>query len=230
TDGSFTYKPAATFTVGVVTFTYMISDNGYEAKTATASVTINYTIAAPLPVKLVSFAGTMNNNKVQLTWSADDNETGNYFEVEKSGGDNKFKTIALISTTKKVGTENYTYNEVTAEGQYSNYRLKIVNKDNSITYSKIIAFKAKGTENATNLALLQNPITSSISFTYAAPVNEVYTATLYTTTGVKVLSKQMLFQKGINTTQISINTNLASGNYILEVAGSTGRSTIKVAK
>jgi hypothetical protein len=187
-------------------------------------------ITAPLPVKLISFTGTMNNNNVQLSWSADDNETGNYFEVEKSGGDNKFKTIALISTTKNVGRENYTYNDVTTDGQYSNYRLKIVNKDNSVTYSKIIAFKAKGTENATSLALLQNPITSSLSFTYAAPVNGLYTATLYTTTGVKVLSKQILFQKGINTTQITINTNLASGTYILEVASSTGRSTIKVAK
>ena len=230
TDGSFLYKPAAGFAGGIVTFTYMITDNGYEAKTATASVTINYAVNAAMPVHVTSFSANATNNTVDLSWTADDNETGNYFEIEKSSGDNKFKTIAIVSNTKKGGTETYSYKDATDAGQYSNYRLKIVNKDNTISYSKIVAFKAKTSEATSSLALLQNPITSAISFNYTATAGGVYTTNVYSATGLLILSKQITFQKGTNATSLAVNNNLPGGTYILEVIGNTERSTVKVAK
>jgi hypothetical protein len=37
-----------------------------------------------LPVKLISFAGNLNNNKISLQWAVAENENNDHFEVEKS--------------------------------------------------------------------------------------------------------------------------------------------------
>jgi hypothetical protein len=186
-------------------------------------------IATPLPIKLVSFVGTINNNKVQLSWTADDNETGSSFEVEKSNGDNKFKSIAFISTTDKVGIENYSYNDAAEVNGYNNYRLKIVNKDNSIAYSKIIAFKAKGTTND-KITLLQNPVTSSLSFSYTATQNEVLEVTIYNIAGSKLQGQKLQMTNKQHVLTVFVDGTIPRGQYILSVQSSTGNQSAKFIK
>ena len=57
----------------------------------------------PLPVKLLSFQGGLSKTQTQLNWTVAENETGNYFEVERSSDGKNFTTVAVISTTQKTG-------------------------------------------------------------------------------------------------------------------------------
>jgi len=55
-------------------------------------------LSAPLAVKLTSFSGNLNSNKVTLNWAVALNETTDRFEVERSIDGVNFTTAALVFT------------------------------------------------------------------------------------------------------------------------------------
>jgi hypothetical protein len=82
-DGTFTFTPNAGFNGTSTSFTYTVSDNGYDVASGTATVSINFSSGITLPVRFVNFQGSLVNNKVQLNWLVDDNNTGDRFENTK---------------------------------------------------------------------------------------------------------------------------------------------------
>ena len=95
----------------------------------------------PLPIKLLSFQGAVVNGKAQLNWLVDDNHTGDRFQIEKSNDGKNFSVNSVLFTTTKIGTETYTYTENAKLEGGAYYRIKIINKDNSVSYSKIVFLK-----------------------------------------------------------------------------------------
>lgn len=184
---------------------------------------------APLPIKLLSFTGSLSNNRAQLSWSVADNETGDQFQIEKSLDGRNFTTEAIVSTTSKEGTDNYSYagtQEITAN---TSYRLKIINKNNTTSYSRVLYLKRETNSNQ-DILLLQNPIGASLGFTYNAASAGLAAITVYNPAGLKVFSFNAAMQKGSNTIIQAVDNKLATGNYILEVATTTERKTIKITK
>ncbi len=228
-NGNFTYTPAAGFLGGAVTFTYSVADNGYDALTSNnATVTINYPITiVALPVKLISFTGNLSNEKAQLNWLVAENETGNYFEIQKSTDGKDFAASSILFTTQITGSENYHFEEAIDLNTTTYYRLKIVNLDHSITYSKIIVIKSQAVVTVNDIRLLQNAGTYNVSFNYTSQTVGTYNVTIYSISGIKIAMSAVVCNKGINT--ISLNTNQAfnSGTYILQVSNGNTRSTTK---
>lgn len=184
--------------------------------------------SSTLPLHLINFQGNVNENKVNLNWTVADNETGHSFELEKSFDGEHFTTDALIFTTTKSGSENYFYKG--GIDRTSFYRLKMINKDNSISYSKIIRLSVDGNAKASQITILQNPVGSSLQFSYTASSNETSVVTIYTITGMKVFSTQVQSQKGTNTFQLSLNSKINTGSYLLEIAGANERSITRFIK
>lgn len=122
----------------------------------------------PLPVKLLSFQASLSKTQTQLNWTVAENETGNYFEVERSSDGKNFTTVAVVSTTQKQGNEAYIYSEAAQTNAY--YRLRIVNKDKSASYSKVILVKGQ-TTTANTVNLYQNPIQETLAFSFPSASN-----------------------------------------------------------
>lgn len=181
-----------------------------------------------LPLRLLSFQGNVHNGKANLQWSVAENETGYSFEVEKSVDGVHFNSEALIFTTTKTGTENYAYKE-SIDGN-SFYRLKMINKDNSISYSKTIRLSVAETAASNNLKILQNPVGSSLQFNYAISSNEITTVNIYTSAGTKVFTTQLQSQKGNNTYMLNLGSKMNRGFYLLEVASGSERCVSKFIK
>jgi len=59
-----------------------------------------------LSVKLSNFLGNLNNNKVNLEWSVQVNETAYQFDVEKSTNGFEFSSAALVMSTDKAGNDS----------------------------------------------------------------------------------------------------------------------------
>jgi hypothetical protein len=232
TTGDFTFTPAASFSGGPVNFNYTISDNGYDPLTATGTVTITYpyAIVTPLPIHLKSLLGNVNNGKANLTWNVADNETGSYFEIQKSVDGKKFENTAMLFTTAKVGDETYTYSDAATLKEGAFYRLRVVNKDNSVSYSKVIYLKALDATNSNKIMLLQNPVQSTLSFAFTTAVSEPTEIAVYNMAGVKVYSQKTMAQKGTNTINTDCNNKLTTGNYILQVSSASGNATTKIVK
>ena len=208
---------------------FLTAQNDKNAHLIIDDVRVITNALAPLPIKLLSFTGSLSNNKAQLSWSVAENETGERFEIEKSLDGRNYTTESTIVTSVKEGIDNYNYNAAQEITGNTSYRLKIINKNGSTSYSKVIYFK-KEAGSAQGINMMQNPIGSSLAFTYDAAAPSVAIVNVYNTAGLKVYSFNAKMQKGANTIIQAIDNKLTNGNYILEVATATERKTIKITK
>ena len=181
-----------------------------------------------LPVTLLSFQGSLSKEQAQLQWNVADNQTGDYFEVEKSSDGKKFSTVALVSTTQAQGNASYKYQESADASAY--YRLKIVNKDRSVSYSKVLLIKAQSGSSNSTLALLQNPVQQTLAFSFTSSATSTSEVAIYNLVGAKVHAEKLMAQKGNNSVSLKLNHNLTPGTYILEVKNNSERTTTKFIK
>jgi hypothetical protein len=230
TDGTFVFTPSGGFSGGVVSFTYQVTDNGYNPRSSNvATVTIKYPSMTALPVSISSFSGNVSNNKAQLSWAVAQNEHGNYFQVEKSSDGKTFTAAAIVMNTARSGAESYRYADAGFEGVVY-YRLKVVNNNAVVTYSKMIVLNGITEMKQSNLTILQNPVTSAINFSYKTNRSGTGIINLYTTAGVKVYTSTMTVRSGLNETSFAINSRLAPGAYIMEVVTDSERSIARLVK
>ena len=162
----------------------------------------NTTGQATLPIKLKSFQGLVNGDLAQLAWTVANNENGYSFEVQKSGDGKEFKTIAVVTTTEKSGDETYSYKDDMQASAY--YRLKLVSKGRVAIYSAILFIKKQGTTTSA-LSLLQNPVQSTLKFSFQSGINAATQVTVYNTLGVKVYQTSFAAQKGTNTIAMTLD-------------------------
>lgn len=230
TNGTFTFTPIVGFLGGTVTFTYRVTDNGYDPLSTTATVTITYPSFAPLPVHLISFNGSISSDKAHLTWLVAGNETGEHFEIERSDDGKSFSTEAYVFTTKKFASESYIYNSSKTLTGQTYYRLKIVNKDGSVDHSRTIVLKTAKAGNNNNLVILQNPVASTLMFHYTSSTTNKSTVNIYNTAGARMLTNSIGFQAGTNAVSINLDGKFNSGTYILEVINGSERTVSKLIK
>ena len=97
----------------------------------------SFTISKAQPIKVISFQANRINNKVSMQWVIAKNETADQFEVEKSIDGKNFAMAALVFGTDKAETETYMFYEKSSSKKVS-YRIKCIDKNQSITYSGIL--------------------------------------------------------------------------------------------
>ena len=180
-----------------------------------------------LPVKFLSLQGSFVNSDIVINWSVAENESGNNFQVEKSIDGKNFAPAGIMLNTTKTGNEAYSYKET--KGAYSYYRIKVVNKDQSIGYSKIILLKSDETSIG-SMQLLQNPVMSSLKFNYQSAGNQINIINIYTITGTRLFTTKVATHKGYNTVSLDLNSNMAQGTYILELISGNQRNSTKFLK
>ena len=180
-----------------------------------------------LPARLLRLQASTTNSETVLQWSVAENESGLYFQVEKSVDGKNFVPAGMVFSTSKSGTESYTYRE--AKDGYEYYRLKILNKNQTVAYSKILALKT-GEQTSSTIKLLQNPVTSSVSFNYTSIENTAVSVSIYTITGTRLFTTKATMHKGINSLSLDISNKLANGMYVVEVVTNNQRSTSKFIK
>ena len=103
-------------------------DHSLPANPFTSTTTI-----AAVP-NVVDLKAVVLNQKIQLNWKAEENESVNLFEVEKSTDGKTFTLAALVFGTDKATAEEYLYFEKNT-GKKVTYRVKIVSKDKQVYYS-----------------------------------------------------------------------------------------------
>jgi hypothetical protein len=223
-NGTFSYSPAASFITGTITFSYKIIESGASPATSnTATVTLSYSIMAILPMKLISFNAVAEGSMVKISWKVDENQIGNYFEVEKSADGKHFTSINKVFVQPGIGLKDYSsFDQFSTKDVY--YRLKLISKDNSITYSKVLLSKS-GNAGA-DLQILNNPATSNLNITYQASNVQNTTIRVYSISGIKVYEQRMNAVKGFNKLTIPVES-LQRGTYVLVIDSVQSKKFIK---
>ncbi|UOQ52229.1 zinc-dependent metalloprotease [Hymenobacter cellulosivorans] len=133
----------------------------------------NFTISAPLPVELVTFAAECQRGAVQLDWHTASEENSARFEVERSVDGSRFEHIGTVPAAgHSTSTRTYTFrdpNQASALSQLGTryYRLRQVDQEGTAEYSPVRTVQVVSIP--AGLALFPNPTTHGATLAGAAP-------------------------------------------------------------
>lgn len=173
-----------------------------------------------LPVELSSFAGRENGCDVELFWQTQSEENFDYFEVQWSGDGHDFRSINKTEGKGGTTTSAYSYKDKQAS-EFNYYRLRMVDLDETVEYSKTISVETDCADNNGELVVYPNPILRdhgllNVEFFTNKDETQLLIVDLLGRT-VKRISFEVLPQM-TNYIQIDIS-NLPTGTYSLQQVG-----------
>jgi hypothetical protein len=115
------------------------------------------TIETEAQVKLIYFVGSKEDNKLVLKWNVAENEWANLFVVEKSFDQKNFVTTGLVFGSEKNGNETYFFPDIMKKRKKTFYRLKMINKNHKIKYSRILSVYPSMVSKRNKISVYSNP-------------------------------------------------------------------------
>jgi hypothetical protein len=179
-----------------------------------------------LPVKLVSFSSSVDNNSVNLTWRVDENETAKLFEMQRSNDGSAFSTISAINAFSTSGTANYRYSDATDLKQTTYYRLRMTDVNSKVEYSKILAVRAAG-DDMLGFSLVQNPVTDKLYIQIASDGTSVVTVKVMDISGAPWITKGVQVNKGTNLVILELPSAMSRGLFVAAISDKKNRMSVK---
>ena len=171
-----------------------------------------------LPVQLVSFQGNVNaSNKISLQWKVANNRIVDQFEVQRSYDGKDFTTIGLVFSSEKIDSENYMFYETISSFDKVMYRLKMIDKDGHINYSRTLVFQGKLTTAVNSIKILGNPVNDQLTFSYTAVATQVIDIKIYDMSGKIVMKNKINSLEGNNMISFPLDSTFKPSMYVVEV-------------
>ncbi|HMV91315.1 MAG TPA: T9SS type A sorting domain-containing protein, partial [Cyclobacteriaceae bacterium] len=169
-----------------------------------------------MPIKLISFTGTLDNNIVSLNWVTGKEEGFDHFEVERASADLVFGKIAEVNGMGYNTDDQhaYTLTDVNAVNGTNYYRLKSVDVDGSFEYSPIVSVAV---EVSKTISVYPNPSNGDfVNVVSSFEMSDNTTVTIFSEGGVLLQKTQITEREA----RIDFTHHLASGVYILKYTSS----------
>lgn len=157
----------------------------------------------PLPVQLISFhANPVNTGKAVLSWELALGSPVAGFAIERAGRDRRFSTIAVME-----GNANgrfYTYIDGQLKKGINYYRLKMMDKDSIVTYSRI-AVVQNAAGGLTLVSLSPAIVSSKIRFDVVSSLTQAAFIMVVDMQGRVWRKQQQVFQTGNTLIELALN-------------------------
>lgn len=181
-----------------------------------------------LPLQVMSLDAKLINKNVQLLWKVSSNEEAKSFEVERSDDGGEYKKIGGRLSIGNTGTISYEFvDAMPRENKTYAYRIRIVAKDGSYSYSELRAIKVY--DEIIRCRLKQNPVRNTIDAEVISAEAGNLQVSVYTNFGQKVLSETAKLTAGINNLSFSSH-NLLPGIHRLVLETGSERKVISFVK
>lgn len=113
-----------------------------------------------LPLKDISLSATSNNNSNKIAWSFYSDEPITTVTIERSGDGSNFESVySYKNPITNSNVYNNTYLDIINEGSHF-YRLKIINNEGVVTFSKIVELKNGISTN--KIQIFPNPVANEL--------------------------------------------------------------------
>ena len=183
-----------------------------------------------LPVNLISFQGNVNaKNKVSLQWKIGNNKTVDQFEVQRSYDGREFRTIGIVFGSEKIDMEDYMFYETIGSFDKVMYRLKMIDKDGDIGYSKTLVFQNK-TTTTNSIKIFNNPVIDQLTFNYTALISQIIDIKVYDMSGRLMMTNKVKGFEGNNMISLPLTSTFKPSMYLLEVNNGADIQTAKFVK
>ncbi len=171
-----------------------------------------------LPIVLKDFRGYYKAGKAELFWSSSFEINGAYFIIERSTDGKKFVAINKVKTSNNKSGTNYNYSDVLSSvSDKAYYRLKMVDKDGTSSYSNVLALELT---NTFSMSIFPNPVHDNLSLHIKNNYTENVLVKVIDMLGKVVLQQTAQLNMGSNTVNLNVST-LSKGNYTVIIKGNS---------
>jgi len=193
-------------------------------------VSNNSTGCSALPVRLLSFTAERENKDVTLTWRIADEIGMKGYEVQRSNNNGNFVTVASISALNTQKNQAYSITDKNAFSASSavQYRLKQVDGDGSVQYSKVVTVKSSGIINDVTFA---NPFAGALRLNLNLAAAQNVAVYVYDMQGKLVASQSSkMYSAAVNSITVPGTEYLKAGMYSVKVIAGGEQATYKAVK
>ncbi|KAI9459566.1 hypothetical protein F5148DRAFT_1287093, partial [Russula earlei] len=183
-------------------------------------------VGSTLPVTLVSFQGQKQGSSNLLTWTTATEINSSDFELQRGIDGSTFTTLTVVASKAVNGNSStlLTYQSTDAKPLTTDnyYRLKLVDKDGSFTYSNIVLLKGDET-NSTVVSIYPNPVADHLNIVIAAKENNKVSLIVTDMNGRVISSQNVQLVPGTNSMQVNVS-QFAKGTYAVKVVTADGKA------
>jgi hypothetical protein len=202
--------PATVTGTGTLTDPYIASATGIVAFSPFAVSNVS-----ALPLSLLSFNASYADQKVNLAWKTANEVNVNRFEVETSLNGKDFNTVGTVSARNAGATITYSYVHPVRLNGTAFYRLKMIDKDGSFTYSSVAKLKAASKGDFT---IAPNPVKgNTVNLQVEGMAKGSYTVSVFNNIGQQVFTKAISHDGGSATYQLQLPGTVKAGIYNLQL-------------
>jgi Secretion system C-terminal sorting domain len=211
---SFTVLTASSVTGSFATINYpVVPGIGFVTIYNPGSVVI--TVINPIPLRLLGFEGSMQNSSTALLkWKTEAEINVDRYELQWSRSGAAYTAINTQAATNNTGTSLYSYQHGNLEKGNHYYRLKMIDRDGSYTYSNVVRLSVNGLQPFT---VYPNPVKPGATVTINLANSTAGTVTVIVSAADgKAVMHKIINQVIANNIQVKIPA-VAAGQYMLSV-------------
>ena len=199
----------------------------FAGLTRAAAQSTSTTSITSTPALILSFDGQVTNNVAMLTWVMENETNSKWFVIERSGDNGEYDSIGVVTGVNNNNMTTYTFTDNNMQSGNNYYRLRMVDVDNVVRYSKIISLYDYAVQQTTVAApkmnVYPNPAAATINYTVSATSNQQVIVQVYNLAGVVLLTAEQQLNTGNNVETLAVSS-LKAGNYFLKVTNVEGNS------
>jgi hypothetical protein len=213
TPNTFYYVTNAEYNTDATTIAYNI--DGVSMSTATRSG------AAPLPVELIAFTGTVDaHNLATLRWATASERNAAYFALERSADGVAFTEVGRVAASgTTTHTSSYQWSDAQRLTLLAYYRLRQVDIDGKAQYSGVVALSPSASTSQ-SVQVYPNPSAGhEVQLLLQGYDGEVLELRLTDALGRLVFTRNLLLSGNQYLTPLAAPQHLPAGSYVLTLGG-----------
>jgi hypothetical protein len=172
---------------------------------------------------MMSFDGQVQNQAADLNWVMENETNCKLFVIERSGDAGGYDSIGVVTGVNNNNQTTYTFSDDHMLNGNNYYRLRQVDMDGVIRYSKVVSLYDMQQEAAPKMNVYPNPAVATLNFSINSTSTQQIFIQIYSISGVLLQTSEQTLNTGNNLQSIAVN-NLKTGNYFLKVINREGSS------
>ncbi|MBL0359241.1 MAG: right-handed parallel beta-helix repeat-containing protein [Chitinophagaceae bacterium] len=205
--------------LGTYKFELKVTDNrGFISRD-----TLSVVVANILPVRLLRFSAIKNEDKVDLKWVTTSEINSQDYVIERRISGREFESIGRVASNNNAGQQStYRLSDNTPANGTNYYRIKMIDRDGTFTYSNILSVEFKRFSQS---FILDNAMMdgSSIKLNISSSKQQTLSIIAVDAAGRVVLKSQVKLQSGTNTL---VNNIPAAGKGIYYIKMYTDQDSV----
>lgn len=172
---------------------------------------------SPLSVKMTFFGVTKEGNNAYLRWITESEEDNDRFEIERSNDGTTFRVVGMVTGSGTTAdTRIYAYTDpLFSTDKVVYYRLRIVDKDEAISYTKILVLRVNNI--ISSFSVYPNPFTDEVKLQISSSKNVQVQVRISNAAGQVVLNRMIPVSSGLNIVVLKDMAAEQAGMYVLEM-------------